>query len=110
MQEGRIEEISAKYATFRMYRDSHSALLKRMHYYAEQMHRKEKKESLLNKYKKELAEKCDLVLTLYVKLFVYIEQKRRDKVERLLDNIIERLQKVAEAEFRIMSEVLLEFE
>ena len=110
VQRSESEKISPKYSSLCMYRDSHIALLKRMHYYAEQMGRKEKTDLLLNKYKMEVAEECNLVLVLYIKLFAYIEQRKGDKAERLLNNIIGRLQKVAEAEFGIMSKILLEFD
>lgn len=110
VQKGKNEEILPKYSSFRMYRDSHTALLERMHYYAEQMDVKEKIELLLDKYKTEVAEECDQISTLYIKLFVYIRLKRKDNLDSLLDNLIGRLRMVAETELQIMSKILVEFE
>ena len=110
VRQGGSEEISPKYSSFRMYRDSHIALLERMRYHAEQMGRKEKTESLLDKYKTEVAEECGRILKLYIKFFIYVEHNQYNKLVSLLDNMRERLKVVATTEVQLMLEILLELE
>lgn len=100
-QENGFKEVSPKYAAFRLYKDSHKALLERMTYFCEQDNKEKQYETLLKEYR-EVVEQSHIIFMLYLKLFVFIQQENKLKVSKTIDSIFVGLKKIEQIENKVL--------
>lgn len=102
-QENGFQEVSPKYAAFHLYRDSRKALLERMIYFCEQDNKEKQYENLLKEYR-EVVEQSHIILMLYLKLFVFIQQENKLKANKTMDSIIIGLKKIEQIESKVLTQ------